>query len=1374
MKKFPTTPTRIVSGHYQHDGSPEQLNNPVDIGEDSQIPFHDLLNIITGNFDLDDDLGVGITKLIRQTIKGMLAKNGPNELLEMLLGKHKKPTDQCYCPCANQQPLPPPPPPQQPPFIPGFKPKQPQYINNQWHQDYVAPVLDLDSLVPPTSHYIAPDTLKIDPRSASTFSAASVAPPPPVTLSSKVIGSWVDGSRGGKTYTQYDITITNNRGSNINAISIGTDATFRLRDAQSLWNMVRLSNGDLVLPAYQQTINAYASYTFGYILEGTQPANLWLSPPSPFALPIIGNLYTVLKDNKPYIALYEYYKKYGPIYQLKYGTTNTVVLSEYNTLKEAFIVNGDIFHERFVAISRKFKAQENITNSNGEIWKKLKNLVSSEILSNMKVKRYEPMVQRESSYLMDQFEEFAKSGEALDPTELVKDLAVSIHRIFRFGGRPLIPDFVPFTAKFMDVQPKEYMKRFNVLYKYVGEVVEKKLKEMEYENSNDSITDTTSNQPRPFLETIIMKYKSGELTLNQVIKPCTDLLIAGSDTAALAILWTIIALCNNSELQEKLYQELSTQLPEGQDAYYSQRSKTPYLNAVIKEVERKFTISPLSLPHVTNQDINFQGYFIPKGTQIIINIYATHMSEKHWDQPSQFKPERFIENEHLELEKTLVTFGLGPRFCLGFQFAEQQVYTILASLFRKYKFSRVGDEKINENGEMGTTLAPFPFKMNTTLSRKIQKVLDIRLDSEDLNQSLTELSNFYSNNSIQARRNLRNDIERRYLDINNQFLDQFTLLNKNIEDLAQDFEDIKKCSDDICDHLNSTNQVSSTLLNQAKKMFDDLKEVETKEEIINQFLKKFNLTEEEESALQKRDIDSTFYSTLDRLTEIQLECKRNLSSNQYQRATYEIQAIIGQHQEKAYRKLYSWIKEEARNTLQKEAPEITKGLSNALSALQARPLLLRYCLEDISTYRSKVIGTGFITALTLGGPNGVPRPIEINAHDPQRYLGDMLAWIHQTLASEFEILSLLLGKITIKIPLFDDNNQEQQQDNNHQNSTISHSTSDQDISNISEQIEPIHKVLSSSFESVSRPLSIRVEKILQSKPGVTVIYKMVSVLDFYSRIAAGITNNTVSKVSSIFNNLKSHCLSVFLTQIKDQFDKLERSPTIPGQDLQPTIEIKDSINKLNELITTFNGSLIPVEDKEKEYTPVFSSIIQKIINLCTLSATRASKLPLISAAVFMINCLSLIQNVLSIYDFSVSNVEMLVGQIEAHMDTLVEEQTAEILQLMGIGQKLSILQYSESKTPLSQIPGMDRMSMVQAIRQFDTSIESSFGSLVMTNCEKISNAKLRAASKRSVSKLISTAYSSLYSNIMDPFNQYDDPHSIFQYKPEQINTMLDV
>lgn len=64
-------------------------------------------------------------------------------------------------------------------------------------------------------------------------------------------------------------------------------------------------------------------------------------------------------------------------------------------------------------------------------------------------------------------------------------------------------------------------------------------------------------------------------------------------------------------------------------------------------------------------------------------------------------------------------------------------------------------------------------------------------------------------------------------------------------------------------------------------------------------------------------------------------------------------------------------------------------------------------LEEIYQIRQTTLLSAFLTALTRGGPSGLPRPIELHAHDPMRYVGDMLAWVHQAIAAEREFLESL-------------------------------------------------------------------------------------------------------------------------------------------------------------------------------------------------------------------------------------------------------------------------------------------------------------------------------------------------------------------------------
>jgi hypothetical protein len=69
----------------------------------------------------------------------------------------------------------------------------------------------------------------------------------------------------------------------------------------------------------------------------------------------------------------------------------------------------------------------------------------------------------------------------------------------------------------------------------------------------------------------------------------------------------------------------------------------------------------------------------------------------------------------------------------------------------------------------------------------------------------------------------------------------------------------------------------------------------------------------------------------------------------------------------------------------------------------------RDALQTLTSTRQSSLLSSFLDALTRGGPNGLPRPIELHAHDPTRYVGDMLAWVHQTTASEHEFLESLFG-----------------------------------------------------------------------------------------------------------------------------------------------------------------------------------------------------------------------------------------------------------------------------------------------------------------------------------------------------------------------------
>lgn len=86
-------------------------------------------------------------------------------------------------------------------------------------------------------------------------------------------------------------------------------------------------------------------------------------------------------------------------------------------------------------------------------------------------------------------------------------------------------------------------------------------------------------------------------------------------------------------------------------------------------------------------------------------------------------------------------------------------------------------------------------------------------------------------------------------------------------------------------------------------------------------------------------------------------------------------------------------------------------MRRGMTALRGRPTLFKVCLEDLGSSRRQTTFKKFLAALTKGGPGGVPRPIEVHAHDPLRYVGDMLAWLHQVRFSPPGGLGILKPKL---------------------------------------------------------------------------------------------------------------------------------------------------------------------------------------------------------------------------------------------------------------------------------------------------------------------------------------------------------------------------
>lgn len=178
------------------------------------------------------------------------------------------------------------------------------------------------------------------------------------------------------------------------------------------------------------------------------------------------------------------------------------------------------------------------------------------------------------------------------------------------------------------------------------------------------------------------------------------LLIAGMETTASAMAWSLYWIHRLPEVREKLLQELDT-LGDSPDPMSIVR--LPYLTAVCNETLRIHPVAMLNFARVVQEPVELLGYALEPGAVVFGCIYLTHQREDLYPQPKQFKPERFLEHQFSPYE--FMPFGGGVRRCIGEALAVFEMKLVLATIVSRYQLALTTDQA-EQPERRGVTLAP--------------------------------------------------------------------------------------------------------------------------------------------------------------------------------------------------------------------------------------------------------------------------------------------------------------------------------------------------------------------------------------------------------------------------------------------------------------------------------------------------------------------------------------------------------------------------------------------------------------------------------------------------------------------------------------------
>uniref|UniRef100_A0A8C6Y2G2 Cytochrome P450 2K6-like n=1 Tax=Naja naja TaxID=35670 RepID=A0A8C6Y2G2_NAJNA len=450
-------------------------------------------------------------------------------------------------------------------------------------------------------------------------------------------------------------------------------------------------------------------------------------PPGPRPLPVVGNLH-IMDLKKPYQTMLELMKQYGPVFKIQLGRQKIVVLTGYETVKEALVNKADVFAERApFPIFDEYSKGFGIVFSHGENWRVMRRFMLTTLRNyGMGKRSMESRIAEECSFLVKKFESY--KGKPFEfrriVTAAVGNIIVSILLGKRYDYED--PKFIKLLSlatennRLMGSPPMQLYNLFPILGYFVATRKKilnnrKELYAFINENFNQCFNNLDENDTRNFIDSYIVQQQQERKTQNNgyfnhknLEESVLNLFVGGVETVASTLFWAFTLMMKYPLIQKKVQEEITNIVGYAQPGA-EHRIKMPYTDAVVHEIQRYADVLPLSLPHATTVDATFKGYFIPKGTHVIPLLTSVLHDESQWEKPHEFYPEHFLNTEGKLIKRDVfMPFSAGRRICPGETLARTEIFMFFTSLLQKFTLQPAPglSKDLDMTREVGFTITP--------------------------------------------------------------------------------------------------------------------------------------------------------------------------------------------------------------------------------------------------------------------------------------------------------------------------------------------------------------------------------------------------------------------------------------------------------------------------------------------------------------------------------------------------------------------------------------------------------------------------------------------------------------------------------------------
>ncbi|TFY70051.1 hypothetical protein EVG20_g2890 [Dentipellis fragilis] len=491
-------------------------------------------------------------------------------------------------------------------------------------------------------------------------------------------------------------------------------------------------NSGIMDPLYQASLIVVTICVAYRLFARRYPGPL---PPGPRKLPIIGNALQIpLKDEWKTYASWR--QKYGNIAHLQIFSGHVLVVNSLQAARDLLEKKGNIYADRMVlAMGGEMVGWKDALGmaQYGERTLRYRRLLHHVMGTRAAVSQWHPLINKETTRMLQHI--LKEPDRTMDHIRAAVGATILMLTYgYEAKGRDdelvkvvsrVLDDFGVLATPgsfYVDVIPAlKYVPSWfpGASFKKTGERMKadfQKFVNIGYNFTKEKIANGTA----------VSSFSSVHLASEEPLTAERDhdikytavaLYGGGADTTVAALSSFVLAMTLFPDAQKKAQKEVDTVIGSGRLPTCEDKDSLPYVDAVCKEVLRWNPVAPLNIPHAAKADGFHNGYFIPKGTGIMVNLWTILHDPELYSDPETFKPERFLptDGSEPELDPHSVSFGFGRRVCPGMLLVDVSLFTAVAGILAAFNVSKVVENGVVVEPTVEYTSGisrPKPFKFS--------------------------------------------------------------------------------------------------------------------------------------------------------------------------------------------------------------------------------------------------------------------------------------------------------------------------------------------------------------------------------------------------------------------------------------------------------------------------------------------------------------------------------------------------------------------------------------------------------------------------------------------------------------------------------------